>query len=229
MEDVPSLRVLAYNILGGRNRGLLAKVVHALDPDLMVVNEAPQWPLLWRWQCPSLAREWGLQHVAGGRNAGRNMICAQPHLGVVSTWAERVPQSRWAPIRGVVAAQLRLQGRPFGVVGVHLGLERDDRLEHVSVALRAAGRLQGPVLLAGDLNEDPGGPAWQRFADADFVDPSADPTEPTFPSYAPAKRIDAILVRGDVSVRDCGAAPLAHDLLAQASDHLPVLATVRWG
>ncbi len=222
-----SVRLLTYNILGGKAKVALRSVVHSVEPDVMVVNETPQTPLLWRWQCPSLARQWGMQHVAGGRNAGRNMICAQHHIGVAETYVERTRQPLLQPIRGLVSAQLQAGSHRFGVVGVHLGLDPKLREAQVQQVLAAAERLHGPVVVAGDLNEPPKGPSWDALRAAGFAD-HGDAEHQTYPAEHPAKRIDAILVRGDVDVSRHRIPGLQPELLRLASDHLPVTVTLSW-
>jgi endonuclease/exonuclease/phosphatase family metal-dependent hydrolase len=222
-----SVRLLTYNVLGGRARVALRSVIGAVNPDVLVVNEAPQTPLLWRWQSPSLARDWDLQHVVGGRNAGRNMICAQHHIGVAEAHAARIRQPWMKPIRGVVSAQLQIDSHRFGVVGCHLGLDAEDHPAQVEEVLRAADRLHGPVVVAGDLNEQPKGAAWETLRAAGFVD-HADEDDQTFPAERPVRRIDALLVRGDVQVSRHRIAGIQPELLRLASDHLPVTATLTW-
>jgi len=201
--------------------------VRSIQPDVMVVNETPQTPLLWRWECPSMARQWDMQHVAGGRNAGRNMICAQAYIGVAETYVERTKLPLFQPIRGLVSAQLQAHSHRFGVVGVHLGLDPELREAQVQQVLAAAERLHGPVVVAGDLNEPPKGPSWEAFRAAGFAD-HGDAEDHTYPAEHPAKRIDAILVRGDVRVSRHRIPGLQPDLLRLASDHLPVAATLSW-
>jgi endonuclease/exonuclease/phosphatase family metal-dependent hydrolase len=222
-----SVRVLAYNIVGGKAQVALRSVVHSIEPDVMVVNETPQTPLFWRWQCPSLARQWGMQHIAGGRNAGRNMICAQHHVGVAETYVERTQLPLSQPISGVVSAQLQADSHRFGVVGAHLGLDPELREWQVQQVLEAAERLHGPVVVAGDLNEPPKGPSWEALRAAGFVD-HGDAQDYTYPAEHPAKRIDAILVRGDVRVSRHRIPGLRPELLRLASEHLPVAATLSW-
>jgi endonuclease/exonuclease/phosphatase family metal-dependent hydrolase len=222
-----SVRLLTYNILGARARVALRSVITAVEPDVLLVNESPQIPLLWRWQAPSLARQWELQHVAGGRNAGRNMICAQAHIGVAHTRVHRIRQPPMTPIRGVVSAQLQANSHRFGVVGCHLGIDPDARVDQVQEVLRAADELEGPVVVAGDLNEPPKAPAWQALLDAGFVD-HGDDEDSTFPAEKPRQRIDALLVRGDVHVDRHTIPVVQPELLRLASDHLPVTATLTW-
>lgn len=227
---MPLLRVMTYNVFGARARRALRTVVESVDPEVMVVNEAPQVPLWWRLACPALASQWQLEHIAGGRNAGRNMVCAAEYVGVRQARVRRIRQPRFFdPIRGVVSAQLKHGGRTFGVVGCHLGLTPHGRARDVQLVLDAADQLEGPVLLAGDLNEDPGGPSWQQLADAGFRDGAAGDAL-TYPSSQPAKRIDALLVRGDgAEMVDHGVPAVPAALLSRASDHLPVAATLSWG
>jgi endonuclease/exonuclease/phosphatase family metal-dependent hydrolase len=222
-----SVRLLTYNILGGKSRVALRSVVHSIEPEVMVVNETPQTPLLWRLQCPSLARHWGMQHIAGGRNAGRNMICAQHHIGVAETYVERTKLPFLQPIRGIVSAQLQADSHRFGVVGVHLGLDPELREAQVLRVLRAAERLHGPVVVAGDLNEPPKGPSWEALRAAGFVD-HGDAEDYTYPAEHPAKRVDALLARGDARVSRHRIPGLQPELLRLASDHLPVAATLSW-
>ena len=47
-----------------------------------------------------------------------------------------------------------------------------------------------------------------------------------FPAGSPVKRIDAVLVRGDVTVSHHGDPGVDAELLATASDHRPVLAVL---
>jgi endonuclease/exonuclease/phosphatase family metal-dependent hydrolase len=219
-----TVTVVAYNVHGGSARGPLAQVVTALKPDVLVVNESPKLPLVWRWQCDRLAREWGLGRVAGGRNAGQNLLCASDRVEVLDSAASRLPQPLLKPIRGIVSAQCAIGGRPFGVVGVHLSLLPDRRAAEARAAVAVAAGFGGPVVVCGDLNERPGRPAWQQFAAAGFADVGA-ASGPTFSSADPRKRIDAILIRAG-RVISYGVPSLPPSLYSQASDHLPVCAVL---
>jgi endonuclease/exonuclease/phosphatase family metal-dependent hydrolase len=233
MPERTTLRVATYNIwMGGRGGAELDRAVRALDADVLLVNESPKVPLLWRSRCRRLADRWGRRFVVGGRPAGSNMILVRDGMVAVrSSGSARLRQPLFQPRRGIAWAQLRHRGRLFGVVCCHLSLDRERRLDETERVLEVVGRLRGPVVLAGDLNEPPRGPAWQRLRAAGFVDHGGDDW-PTFPADAPTKRIDALLVRG-------AARPLRHGrpdgddldetLLGRASDHRPVLAELEIG
>lgn len=218
------LRVMTYNILlGGRRGQPLHEVVRAVAPDVLLVNECPKTPLLWQGRCRHLADRWHLRYVAGGRPAGSNMLVVKPGVGVKAVHTEVLPQPFGQPRRGVVWAQLHVQGRLVGVVSCHLSLDRDRRQHEVARVIEVAGGLRGPVVVAGDLNETPEGPSWAALRRAGFVDHGGSAWR-TFPADDPKRRIDALLVRGGPEVLHHGDPGVDPDRLAAASDHRPVLA-----
>ena len=220
------LRVMTYNILSGGRRGApLDRVVRAAEVDVLLVNESPKLPWLSRFLCRRLARRWGMRYVVGGRSAGANLIVVTDPVTVLSRAAEVLPQPLFRPRRGVASAQLRVHGDLLGVVACHLSLDQERRLAEDDRVIQIAGSLHGPVVVAGDLNEPPDGPAWRRLRGAGFVDHGSARWR-TFPADSPTKRIDALLVRGPVGVTAHGDPGLPPDLLAAASDHRPVLAVL---
>lgn len=222
-------RVMTYNIrMGGRNGSDLHQVVRAFAPDVLLVNESPKTPFLWKRRCHRLAEAWGMSYVVGGRSAGSNMITTTPTVSVKARGAETLDQPIFQPRRGIAWAQLRVEGRLFGVVCCHLSLDRERRLREVERVIETADRLRGPVVVGGDLNETSDGPVWQRLARAGYVDHGSR-RDKTYPADEPVKRIDALLVRGSADVLEHGVPDLDPELLAKASDHLPVVATLRWG
>lgn len=223
---MPALRVMTYNILmGGRHGSVLHRAVREAAPDVLLVNESPKTPLLWRGRCRKLTEAWGMRYVAGGRDAGSNLIAVAPGVGVKSALATTLRQPLFQPRRGIAAAQLRVHGSLVGVVSCHLSLDPERRAAEVERVIEVAGRLRGPVVVGGDLNEPPGGPNWRRLHRAGYVDHGSD-RWPTFPADRPTKRIDALLVRGVAGVVQHGDPGLDEDLLARASDHRPVLLTL---
>lgn len=117
-------------------------------------------------------------------------------------------------------------GRPLSVVATHLSLVDRTRKRQVELLLGEP-RLSGPVVLLGDMN------AWRkcpavRDLDAAFEDDRhhnrAWPV--SYPAMAPVLALDRIYARG-ATVAEL--ATLDDVPSRQASDHLPVLATVRMG
>jgi endonuclease/exonuclease/phosphatase family metal-dependent hydrolase len=223
---MPSLRVMTYNIwMGGRGGSLLGDAVRAASVDVLLVNESPKSLVGSRRNCRRLADSWGMRYVAGGRDAGSNMIAVAYGVHVRSTYVTTLRQPLFHPRRGIAAAQIRVRGRLVGVVSCHLSLDAERRAVEVERVLEVASRLRGPVVVGGDLNEGPGGPSWRRLRSAGFLDHGSKDW-PTFPADEPTKRIDALLVRGAAGVTRHGDPGVDAELQAQASDHRPVLAVL---
>ena len=147
------IRVATYNILMGGRRGTpVHEVVRRLEADVLLVNESPKQPLLWKRRCRALGERWGLRYVAGGRPAGSNLIVVGAAVAVKSAGSEKLKQPWFQPRRGIAWAQLRVEGRLFGAVSCHLSLDRERRLREVQRIIDVASGLRGPVIVAGDLN-----------------------------------------------------------------------------
>ena len=221
------VRVMTYNILlGGRRGQPLYDVLRAVEPDVLLVNESPKRPFTWRRACRRFAAKAGLRYVVGGRSAGSNLIAVGSGVGVKASDAMVLPQPFGQPRRGIAWAQLRVEGHLLGVVACHLSLNAERRRAEVARVVEVAGSLRGPVVVAGDINETPGGPSWATLRAAGFVDEGGRSWR-TFPAADPEKRLDALLVRGDVRVLSHGDPGVDPELLAQASDHRPVLAVIK--
>ena len=226
---MPQVSVLALNILLGGRRGTpLHQLVRAVDPDVLVVSEAPKRPVTWRRDVRRLASRLRMEYVAGGRPAGDNMILVRPGIEVRSVSEVVMPTPRFQPRRGVVSAQLKVRGELFAVTGCHLTLQDHLRMAEVRRVLAEAARLRGPGVLAGDLNEEPQGSCWRAFEAAGWTDPGRGRGWPTFPSDEPRKRIDALFTRGALVVDQYGDPGVPAALQAAASDHRGVLADLSW-
>ena len=217
---------MTYNILmGGRKGSPLHEVVRGVAPAVLLVNESPKLPILWKRRCTQLSERWGMRYVGGGREAGSNLIAVSGDVRVKSVTARKLKQPLFKPRRGIAAAQLRVDGKLFGVVACHLSLTREGRASEVEQVLAIASTLRGPVVVAGDLNEKPGGPSWQRLQQAGFADHGSSEWR-TYPADNPTTRIDALLVRGSVTVEQHGDPGVPEELQVRASDHRGILAVI---
>ncbi len=221
-----SLRLLSYNVRSLRgDPEAVYRVVRQARPDLICVQEAPRL-LRWRTRCAELARNCGLLVVTGGRSAAGNLLLCQVGIQV-----HHAVDLMFTPVpglhrRGAAVAVCRLRGRRFSVVGTHLDLDPAARQRHVQELFdrlpRCGVPASVPLVVAGDLNEEPTGQTWQAFSDR-LVDTGVvtGQTEATFPSDHPRRRIDGVFAEPSVQVR-------SHTVLdspdvRQASDHRPVL------
>ncbi|GAB4314826.1 MAG: endonuclease/exonuclease/phosphatase family protein [Candidatus Sumerlaeia bacterium] len=151
------------------------------------------------------------------------------------------PAGTEAERRSCLMARIRTRsGAEFWVLNSHLGLHAEDRRSQIEALVQAAATLDGPVLIMGDFNEearaDSGGvtnalaaagfeDAWLTaprtgLADLESPETAAAFDGATFPSQAPARRIDYIWMRPGQGWRPSR----AWVLRTLASDHLPVFA-----
>ncbi len=203
------------------------RVVRAADPDVLCLQEGPRLPGSPR-QLAHLARACGLHYEAGGRRAGNNAIFVSGRMVAVDLAAFTFPLASWRDNRrGAVLATVRpvIGGPPLRIASVHLPLDPAQRLAHVRTLVRQLGDFGLPPVLAGDLNEPPGGASWEALEPL-VADPA--PGAPvTFSTASPRRRIDAILTGPGIEVLEYGAwQPSAADARL-ASDHLPVVAELR--
>ena len=236
-----SLRVVTYNVHGLRDdRGALVEVVRDLEPDVLVVQEAPR-RLRWRTRNAHLAHDLGLVYVTGGADSLGNVIMTALRVRTLETWALRYPLVPGRHMRGAAFARCQVAEGSFVVVGSHLSINAAERSAQAHQLTKALADIDGPVILAADLNESPDGPVWrvlgERLVDAGHTSPGGGPTVPggdtvpagdtfpggdTFPAGTPDRRIDAVLVDPRITVTWYRVVDLA--AARRASDHLPVVA-----
>lgn len=221
------VRVLSYNIRSLRDDAeAVAAVIRGCDPDIVCIQEAPRF-FRWRTKCAVLASESGLLVVTGGRPAGAMLLLASLRMRVVAAHDVLLSKKRGLHQRGMAIATFEVGAARLTVASIHLGLEASERQRHVDEILLRASAFQHPVILAGDINEEPSGPAWRTLAadyrDAYDVSPSGG--EYTYSATRPVRRIDGIFASSEVEVLECGVPDVAG--IERASDHRPVLAVLR--
>jgi len=243
-QDDGRVRLLTYNVKSATfDRAALGRVVRAVAPDLVTVQEGPG-RLRWRSAAARLARETAqLWLGGGGPPAGTNLLLGHMRVDSVLTWSQRFPTPLLAPVRGIAAGVFRVRGRTLGIAGVHLPLDPADRLRYTELLAVVVGELRSradAVVVSGDLNEVPGEPVWQRLAGLGFTDAAAAATasgrepDPTFPARQADRRLDTIWTSGAVEVAAVGVpgrslrvADVHADDLVVATDHLPLVADLR--
>ena len=225
-------RLLCYNVHDLLDdREALAHVIRSCRPDVACLQEVPRRPLT-RRRVQRLARETGLRWSAGGVGSGGTAVFTSRRVDVLCADVVRLPVAGlFTRTRGYALARVQLPGcPPVTVVSVHLPLRPAERLRHVDLISGRLGGLEAPYLVAGDLNELPDGPAWAAFGKLmrDAADLVPEAGAPTYPSKAPNRRIDAVLLSPGLHVERLAVAGAAEHLsaadLRAASDHLPIIA-----
>lgn len=209
----------------------IARTIEAQGPDVVALQEVSRgWVLgggtdMLTW----LGHRLGM-HVAFAPAADQqfgNALLSRAELTDVEVVA--LPYGAGPQDRSALTARVAGPGgEPVRVTSVHLQ-HRDEnvdtRLDQLA-ALEAALPDDGPSVLAGDLNAEPGSAEVGALADAGWVsamDTAGAEDVLTHPSNEPAVRIDWVLGRG--GVRFAGARVLADD----SSDHLALVTEVRAG
>lgn len=221
------LRVLSYNVRSLRDDArAVATVIRACDPDVVCVQEAPRF-LRWRARCAALARTSGLVVVTGGRPAGAMLLLAHIRVRVERSQDLLLSKDPKLHQRGLAVAVVSVPGVRAAVASMHLDLDPTARCRHVDEVLARMADFAAPVVLAGDVNEEPGQPAWQalsaRLQDAYAVAP--DGSGETYSATRAARRIDGVFVDLRLEVVSAGVPDVPG--IEVASDHRPVLAVLR--
>lgn len=281
------VRLLSYNIRSLRDdREALVRVVRACAPDIVCVQEAPRF-FRWRKKTNWLARDCGLVTVTGGATSAGTLLMASLRARVIRSEAVLLPRTPGLHQRGFATATLGFARTRLAVGSFHLSLSARERYDQAGALLHRMGGdgspgAEGPgargpdgggpdgggngtgaetyeeyAVVAGDVNERPGGRTWQRLAGepGEYREPgdgaagegpcgtgglrelrdahTAGPwggTE-TSTSRDPRQRIDGIFVSPAVEVLGCGVPAGLPGVraadLAAATDHLPVLAALR--
>jgi len=206
------VRVVSWNVRSLRDgAGAVASMLCGLEPDVVVLQEAPRL-VLWRLSRRLLAHRAGLRVVTVHKAAGNLVLARVP---VERAWSRSFAKPPGLHRRGTAGAVVTLAGRPLAVVGTHLDLEPPARLRTATAVRALAPDL--PLVLCADVNDLPGGPAWSVLAEG-LTDVG---TAATFPAAMPTRRIDLL-----------AASPLLHVELrvlpTTASDHRVLVAEVDW-
>ncbi|MFF3287477.1 endonuclease/exonuclease/phosphatase family protein [Streptomyces sp. NPDC003023] len=228
------IRVLSYNIRSMRDdEAALARVIRACRPDLVFVQEAPRF-FRWRKHAARLAAATDLVMLSGGATAAGPLLLCSLRATVERTEDLLLPLRSGLHRRGFATAVVRFAGARVGVVSCHLSLQADERHAQAGMVLDRLKAMDVPqAVVAGDINERPGGRSFRRLAgelqDCWAVAPWGG--EQTSTAADPHQRIDAVFATEGVEVLGCGV-PLhvpgvSPADLATASDHLPVLAALR--
>lgn len=223
------LRVLSYNILGGRldHGGQIGSFLHRQDCDLILLQEAYR-PPYGEDPIPAIQRALPGYHMVRGGDFGELAIFSRTPI-------RKSQEFSLACRRPALWAEVELEGRPVRVLNVHYDHFDKVRTRKVRTLLRATARARarqtdlleqelarwnGPVILAGDFNSPPGSDTPTRLREKlqDAYACVGRGLGQSFPSFFPLWRIDYVYASRHFQV--CRCAPLPVTL----SDHRPIRA-----
>lgn len=230
-----SLTIMTYNIHHGR--GLdgevdlerLARVVRAEAPDVVCLQEVDRgmertdgvdMPSFF---AAALDMEVVYQtNLRIGEGEYGNATLSRYPITDHKDWS--LPGPEEAEPRGCLKTTIEVNGVSVHVLNTHMGLNEEERKAQAGSILD---RLpEGPVILAGDVNEETGAPAINAFLGVfqDTFHYRSRDIEHTFHADEARRRIDYILASRHLDV--LSSRVIASDEARIASDHLPYVAAV---
>jgi endonuclease/exonuclease/phosphatase family metal-dependent hydrolase len=204
----------------------VAEVLAAEAPDLVLIQECGPKPRITR-----LAQLLDMDAASSHRlfNRVRNGVLFRSPWRLAASEVHELSREGRTMRRGFVSVALRAPGYRLTAVSAHLGLANRERERHARELTDHLAGVEGPLILGVDLNEEPDGPStrWvaERFYDA-FAEAGEGSGE-TLPARSPTARIDYVFSSDGVAVE--AARVPGGSLVAEASDHRPVVADLRVG
>ena len=213
-----TMRVASYNLKDFTlDRAAAARVVRAIDPDVLCLQEVPR-RLGASWRVSAFAAECGMYWSGRHRGSGGTTIFTSLRVQVTESRHHRLRVAALQRTRGYAVIRVAPAGHePLVAASVHLSLDAVERERHAGQILQTVSG-GGPVLLAGDLNETESGKAWRLFAAPLRL---VSPTTPTYPAKAPRRVLDVIFGSPDLVVLPHRDVALDEGDLVAASDHRP--------
>jgi endonuclease/exonuclease/phosphatase family metal-dependent hydrolase len=219
---------MTWNVHGLR-AGIPAvgRVIRSVEPDVVLLQESgPRIALL------RLGAALGMQvaddPIAFPRRRVKNAVLARFPWVLGERWFHRFAESARFYPRGAMIAVVSDGVRGLVACSVHLGLRPAERIRHERELRRRLGEAARgrPAVIGGDFNELPDGRAIASLSRlyADAWATSGVGRGETFPSKAPAARIDYVFLGPDLATRETRV-PFDAGVV-RGSDHLPVVTEI---
>jgi len=238
-QEPTRIRVVSYNVHHGEGTDgkldlrRIAQVLRDARPDIVALQEVDQNTKRTGQvdQAAELARLLEMNHLFGGNidyQGGRYGNAILTKYASVTMTNHQLPALTEGEQRGLMEADIKVPGfeQPLKFLATHFDYRGDNRERIASCEMIA--RLtrdwgNRPALLAGDLNAVPDSPTLAELK-ADWTRANREVLA-TFPSEAPTRQIDYILLRPQAGWRIVECRVL--DAPA-ASDHRGILAVLEW-
>jgi endonuclease/exonuclease/phosphatase family metal-dependent hydrolase len=225
------LRVMTYNIHTGigidkkLDLKRIADVINRERPDLVGLQEVDRGVERTGRidEIQELARLTRMEYAFANNlryQGGWYGVAILSRFPILATEHKLYRNRREAERRGFIRAEVEVKGQRLNFVTTHLDYQYSDgRLFEAEQLTEELDKCAGPLIVVGDLNDEPTGPAYKLLASRFSDTWTGNEGGLTFPSIKPRKRIDYVFLRGGERV-EVGKATV---LDSPASDHLPLL------
>ncbi|MGB9856839.1 MAG: endonuclease/exonuclease/phosphatase family protein [Dictyoglomaceae bacterium] len=230
-EAEVSIRVMTYNIRHGEGMDgkidldRIANFIKEKDLDIVGIQEIERAnPKRGFADQPKLLGE----KIGYNYAFGPNWIVPPFEFGNACFSRFKIVESKNVPLafpsgliaepRGVLQCKIKVQDKIIHFWITHFGLTFREGVYSAQQIAEWVRDIKEPIILVGDLNNEPGTPALEILKKAGFVDILGEESINTFPSDYPSIRIDFILVRGPWKVKSFEIPKVLY------SDHLPIIA-----
>lgn len=232
-----TIRVMTYNIhVGvGMDKKLdlqrIADVINKERPDLVGLQEVDRGVerTQRKDEIIELAQLTGMEYAFAhnldyqGGQYGVAILSKFP----IGTSDHRMYQNkREAERRGMIRVEVKIDAKPVNFVTTHLDYQyQDGRLFEAEQMLQFLSTVKGPLIVVGDLNDEPTGSAYKlmlnQFDDA-WLSSHQAAEGFSYPADKPIKRIDYVFVRKSEGLK----IKKAWVVETLASDHVPVVTEI---
>lgn len=206
----------------------IADVINAARPDLVGLQEVDRGVKRTEGK-DEIVELAALTHMAYAfapnldYQGGKYGVAILSRLPIKNTEHRMFENRREAERRGMLRAEVEVDGKTLHFVTTHLDYQYDDgRLFETEQMLKFLESVEGPTIVVADLNDEPAGSAYKvmrtRFHDA-WVSGGAKTDGFSYPADKPVKRIDHIFYRTGDRIR----ARKSWVIETLASDHIPVM------
>ena len=245
-NEKPTLKVLTFNILGGRNVdgkrdvNRLAQVIKALDPDIVAMQEVDRGTgrIQGRDTTAELAKLTGMHHAYGkamnydGGEYGEAILSKYP-IKKIKNYP--LPAEKGAEPRAALTAVVNIPGtkQEYLFMATHLDHLRKNtnRLMQAKAINEILKDSKIPYILAGDLNAEPSSKTIEVLSQK-VAFPPKEKLLPTYNTNNPKATIDWIgtdqsgkweLLKSFTADKLNNAPEGWQELLKVSSDHLPLM------
>ena len=232
-----TLRVMSYNIhVGiGMDKKLdlerIAEVINHENPDIVGLQEVDRGVKRTEGkdEIAELARltrmDFSFAHNLDYQGGQYGVAILSRHL-IQRADHQKYENKRESERRGMLRVEIEFDRKKLNFATTHLDYQFEDgRLFETEQLLQLMDNVSGPLIVAGDFNDEPSGSAYKlmlsKFQDG-WIQAKAKGEGLTYPADKPVKRIDYIFVRATDRIR----VKKAWVVQTLASDHLPLMAEV---